>query len=164
MEQEAKPWFLTERADRLAIVVLTRSPKITMNSLRPGTDRSIDLIVTLDQETSANRELGVVTLGVRKYRDIHKELILDKQRYQKIWQKVDFPVGVLIFDMSGDDQAYWGWLLKPSLRQEKKPQLELTEILPLELFDREKLGEMIQLVNDWYEARESSIHPSQAIL
>jgi len=163
MGQRAKPWFLTERAEHLAIVVLTRSPKITMNSLRLGTDMDIDLIVKLDQETSSQRKLGVVTRGVRKYRDIHKELILDKKRYQKIQQELKFPVGVLIFDMTDDDQGYWGWLLKPSLPQTKEPQLEPTEILPLEPFDRQKLEEMLQLVTNWYEAQERATHPSQAI-
>jgi len=106
--------FINERAERLAIVYLTRRQDLMIE--RMTADYGLDFLVTiLRDKMSTGRIFGVQVKGRDKaFQDRQQaEKLHSNEKTRLYLQDVPFPVCLFLFTME-DDKGYYQWLKFPS--------------------------------------------------
>lgn len=146
----AEPWYLGQRAEALAMVLLTARDDLRIRQVNDA--HGLDLVVELIQDGRATgRVLGIQLLARVEpvdipdgSADIPDIAVLDTLRNT-------FPVCGFLFTMR-DEHAYYYWLSEPVIAEEQGPKLRQPSTVTLRPLNRESLGELLQAVNRWYEA------------
>lgn len=148
----SKAWFVEQRAENLAIVLLTRFPVVVT---REPDDRGLDLRVLLDAPKPGLREFGVEVKGTTQLRQLVDERNNLRRTAlrasQRAVQDCPFPVALMVFDVA-TDAGLFGWLLAPVIR-EGKAGLAKPEPLSLDSATNERIAEALSEVRAWYDAR-----------
>lgn len=148
--------MVAHRAEALAIVALTRSPKVEPIRFDFGT---LDFIAYI-QETRGGRycffgvdvkatiALGSVDAANKYGHTINKDGKLTAKTYF-------FPTIVLLFSMQ-DEMGYFAWHMEP---KKSKDRVTLTQHSELEFepFDASALVRVIALVSSWYDSVEAAV-------
>lgn len=107
-------WYLDERAEQFAILLLTRLDNVRVE--RRAEHRNVDLWVTINPDQHGERIFGVEVKAVRKLNAfVNSNGMVKKERAFRIGERVrdyPFPVGLFIVDVISD-AARFGWVLKP---------------------------------------------------
>lgn len=145
-----QPWFLTKRAEALAIVHLTR--RVDLRVERNVFDHGPELLVTILRDGSlTGRQFGVAlkgrVSGERPPRVDAAALRRERERYRD----VPFPVCLFVFVMD-DDSGYHRWIVEPRVR-DGAARLEVGSGLGFGVLTDAALAEIVDDVNAWYDAR-----------
>jgi Domain of unknown function (DUF4365) len=107
-------WYVTERAEQLAIMLLTRMANLRIS--REVREQGLDLVVTIESGNLAERSFGIEVKATKKMRSlVNSNGMVKKEVAVRLSQRArahSFPVGVLIVDVVSDI-ARFGWILKP---------------------------------------------------
>ena len=145
----SEAWFVSERAENLAIVLLTRFPvHVTRET---AAERSLDLRVAIDPDGPGPREFGVILKGsthIGQLVDDYPQIALAAQKTLK---GCVFPVAFLAFDVTTDD-GFFGWLLAPAITEDGARLVE-TESFSLEPATNDRIANALSEIRQWYEAR-----------
>lgn len=145
-----QPWYLTKRAEALAIVHLTRRDdlRVERNVFAHGPELLVSIV--RDGEMTG-RQFGVAlkarVSGARPPRVDKPSLQRERERYRD----VPFPVCLFLFFME-DDSGYHRWMVEPSVH-DGEPRLERGSRLGFEALTDAALGRIVDDVNAWYDAR-----------
>ncbi len=148
----SEAWFVSQRAESLAIILLTEFPVRVTKEADP--DRGLDLRVIVDPEKPRLWEFGVAIKGTTH---IHQLVDHDKVRpqvvrsAQKLLKGCVFPVALLVFDVA-TDEGLFGWLLKPEIPAVEARLLE-PKTVRLERATKQRIARALSEVRRWYEAR-----------
>jgi hypothetical protein len=147
---KTKPWYLTERAEILAMVMLTRLPNLV--PWRPADDSGVDLFVS----TSKNRGGRVFGLVIKAETTFEAQVAPDQRVLPAVLAELEqdaadtpFPTGILILDMS-DDSGYFGWYIAPGPMPGELQRKEAIEVVKV---NDELLQAIADEVDGWYDAR-----------
>src|SRR6202034_740239 len=111
----ADSWYVEQRAQSMAVVLLTRLPYVRVEQ-GTSVDHGVDFLGTLNGR--AGRRFGVELKATRHLSSvIDQEGILTKAMAANARRAIgecSFPVGVLVVDVV-DDTLRFGWVRKPEL-------------------------------------------------
>ncbi len=146
-----QPWYLTKRAEALAVVHLTRRDDLRVG--RNVFDHGPDLLVSVVRDGAmTGRQFGVSlkarVTGARPPRVERASLQRERERYRD----VPFPVCLFMFFME-DDAGFFRWIVEPTMHG-GEARLERGTRLSFEPLTTEALGRIVDDVNAWYDARE----------
>jgi Domain of unknown function (DUF4365) len=107
-------WYVTERAEQLAIMLLTRIANLRVS--REVREEGLDLLVTIESGNLTERRFGIEVKATKNIRSlVNSNGIVKRDVALRLGQRArahSFPVGVLIVDVVSD-MARFGWILKP---------------------------------------------------
>jgi hypothetical protein len=136
--------FIQERARLLAFVVLTRRDDVAMDQVGPRL--AFDYLVSLSSDgTPTGRVFGVKVEGHDGGR---AALPLPQEPVGA--EDAPFPVCVFLFMME-DDRGYYRWLKEPTIARGRSQLRKPTDARWADL-DTAALGEIVDRVNQWYDA------------
>jgi hypothetical protein len=149
----SEPWYVSERAENLAIVLLTSfSVLVKRESDR---SRGIDLRVVIDPKKTGLREFGVEVKGTTRIdsylsEDFHVRAKVLRPT-SKALKGYIFPVALMLFNVI-TDEGFFGWLLAPKVTT-RGPLLEEPDAISLAMATNDCLESAFSDVRRWYDAR-----------
>ncbi len=148
----SEAWFVGDRAQNLAIVLLTRFPVSVKRET--NNDRGLDLRAAVDPDKPGFREFGVEIKGttrisqlVDQHHHVHAERIRASRRLLK---DCPFPVAVMVFDVT-TDEGFFGWLLAPVVSGARAGLAEVDPV-SVEPATNETIAQALSQVRNWYKA------------
>ncbi len=159
MTQKTKqdPWYITKRAEQLAIMVMTRYSEV--NIIHNDTpDKGLDLLVSSSQTTG--RIFGIVVKGTLDLQtfirpDSSLPLNFSEQLRSRVGE-YPFPVGIFVFDMI-TDRGRFGWIVEPVVNSSRNPEL----VKPTPIYTRpitnDEIQRVLDEVNAWYGCRLTAV-------
>jgi hypothetical protein len=149
----SKTWFIAQRAEDLAIVLLTRFPVTVTREADIG--RGPDLRVVIDPDKPGFREFAVEIRGTMRLHDVVDEHDCVRPQLlrasQRMLKDCPFPVAIMVFDVA-TDAGFFGWLLTPVI-QGGKAGLVKAEPVSVEPATNERIANALSQIRDWYGAR-----------
>src|SRR5215207_1319589 len=145
-----QPWYLTKRAEALAVVHLTRRDDLRVE--RNVFDHGPELLVSIIRDgVLTGRQFGVAlkarVSGARPPRMDKPSLHRARERYRD----VPFPVCLFLFFME-DDAGFFRWIVEPEVHA-GEARLERDTQLSFDPLTDAALGRIVDGVNAWYDAR-----------
>ena len=138
--------FISERAENLAIVHLTRRSDLSIQRMR--SDQGLDFFVEiLEQQKPTGQVFGVELKARETLSQTELPALLLNNKNLKYAQTLPFPVCVFLFEMEGD-RGFYTWLKSP-LSEKEAWGPETWKSL-----NSEALDEIITLVIDWYNQKK----------
>jgi hypothetical protein len=160
MSHHEKDWFLTERAQALAIVHLTRRDDLGISNAIMAEDVGLDYLVTIKK--------GSDRPSIRKFGIVLRSAVgpTTEERLNKLLQpampgflrggEYPYPVCLFYFTME-DNQGYYTWIAEPLVTEGGRPQLLMRQEPDSRKLDRPALDAIVKRVDEWYDAFYSSI-------
>lgn len=149
--EEQEPWYLGQRAEALAMVILTRRSDLKIQNLG-GTDSELDLMVELTRD---GRETGR-RFGIQLKSRI--DPVPEESARLAEWVSpttpalpITFPVCAFLFTMR-DEGAYYYWIAEPGVEDRSIPKLRRPTSPDLMPLDNPGLERLVTQVDRWYEA------------
>jgi hypothetical protein len=149
--------FVSQRAELLARVVLTRREDIRILMLDDKRDVGIDLIahiMTANPGLPTNPYFGVQVKGTANPLDDKRAANrLANQLVRNFTAKAFIlaPIILMIFSMEAD-RGYWGWIMEPLVDGPKSPSLHRAEKMEMTEINNESLDDLFSRVTSWFEA------------
>jgi len=150
---EQQPWYVTQRAEALALVYLTSRNDVI---IRPEHERDdgLDLVVeVVDNARPARRVFGVQLQG--RVSIAAEETATDTftiQLKDQAWlERLPLPVCQFLFSVK-DSVGFYKWLSEPVIGEDGEPKLRLTGADTLKKLDTAALATIVAKVNQWYDA------------
>jgi hypothetical protein len=145
-------WFIEQRAESLAIVLLTRFPVTVTRETR--VDGGLDLRVVIDPDKPGLREFGLEVKGTKHIRQIVDQHNCIRQQALRasrgMLEECPFPVALMIFDVT-TDKGFFGWLLAPVIRG-AKAGLVKSDPISVEPATNAQIDKTLSQVREWYSA------------
>ena len=155
MTSQADPWFLSERAEHLAVVLLTRISNLRIE--KRAIDEGVDFLVTIKGGRAPGRMFGVevkATQAMSRLVDVNHRLrpqFAAKLRRQS--RDYPFPIGVLVFDVSTGTGRF-GWVLSPSVNAAGHAALAKQYGIPTIPANEDSIRKAVKDVAVWYSRRQ----------
>jgi hypothetical protein len=150
-------WFLRERPEYLAVVVLTRRDDLIVTR-RPSAGGGVDILVTMPRRgADTGRIFGVEVEGVMSARDFHR-LESQAEEYRFVGKEfavpedIPFPLLLLVFEMENDD-GFYKWIKRPAYGHDHRSLLLTDSTNIFKKLDRDSIDEIVAEVASWYENR-----------
>lgn len=145
--------FIDERAEHLAVVYLTRRQDLVIE--RMTADYGFDILVTiLRDKLPTGRVFGVQVKGRDKaFKDIQELSLSFTGKGTNYFPELPFPVCVFLFTME-DDRGYYRWIRYPV--GESNQVLRSIEQDRWHPLDEHEIGQIVDDVNAWYDAKSHS--------
>jgi hypothetical protein len=151
---KTEPWYLTERAEQLAIVYLSRRDELVISRQRRA-DYGVDFLVSLTEAGAyTGRVFGVQVKALTAYQQAEHvaaardEITVDLQG-EAIPAELPFPFCLFVFVME-DDAGYYTWIKKPAYGFDNRPRLILSSPKSLKRLDNEAIAQIVKEVAQWY--------------
>jgi hypothetical protein len=148
--------YVTERAELLARLVLTRRKDLRVVTFDDRADLGIDMLARMLKPVAGMDiypHFGVEIMGT-------SEPLGDEQaatRYaNRNWKHrpkgfLLFPIIVFLFTVEGDI-GYYSWLMEPHVSEEKGPGLARLSPLHMAKIGKRSVDEIVSRVEAWFEA------------
>jgi hypothetical protein len=143
-------WFVSERAENLAIVLFTR---FGVHVDRAYPDSGFDLRVVVDYNTPHAGQFGVRLEG-------HIGPVVDNDRVRSQFVRAakkaihcaDTPVAILVFDVA-NDRGLFGWLRAPVVKRDGSAELEWADSPLLKPATNQRITDALSEFRRWYKAK-----------
>jgi len=152
--------YTTQRAVTLANLVLTRRKDVRILTLEDGSEAGIELLAQFRSPTPglpANPSFGVQVKGTsgplndeRAANRFAKQVVRAVTPNQSAYALLA-PMVLFVFSME-DDRGYWGWILKPTVDNEKGPSLQRVERMEMAEINADALDTLFESVSEWFSA------------
>jgi len=153
--EEKKIWYLDERAERLAIVYLSRRDDLVITR-QPGSDYGLDFLVGLVKDGEyTGRVFGVEVKAKKSHQQIQPvsrdadEIRLDVKNLS-VHQDIPFPLCLFVFTMD-DDEGYYRWIKQPACNGAGEAQLLFNDDNTFKRLNNEAIDDIVTATSDWYE-------------
>lgn len=146
MAMHTESWFVGERSENLALVLLTRynpSLKITKADEVHGIDYLVDL--------AHNGQI----FGVEVKGSVGPVPSSGKSEWKKFvakYKQIPFPVCIFAFDVQTDD-GWYGWVREPVVDSAKNRSLLFHEKLTFAQLNDDEVAAIMKSVEKWYQAK-----------
>jgi hypothetical protein len=149
--------FMARRADLLAFVHLTARDDVVVDRLAAA-EFGVDYLVSLaGQGVPPGRIFGVQVKAhdgcVEHPGDLDRAPRLRLQR--RDLAEAPLPLCVFVFTMA-DDRGYYGWLKEPVVGVDGAAVLRPVDNIRWHDLNGDGIGDVLEAVNDWYNARPYS--------
>jgi hypothetical protein len=149
-----EPWFIRERAEAFASLVLTEHHDV---KVRPyaGTDMSIDLLVDVLEAGKSNARMFLVQLS--NHLDLPDRQEWDKMVFSHLGRNPferEHPICVFLIGVR-KPEGYYRWVTEPVVH-DGRATLNRDGERTWHPLDEKGLARLIEQVNAWYDARREN--------
>jgi hypothetical protein len=150
------PWYLTQRAEALALVYLTRRDDLIVRQ-QTHDDTGIDYIIEIVNDGRSTGRIFGLQLKARttalQGSALNKTIGIT---YEQWMVELPFPLCLFVFIME-TNEGYYKWLSEPFVTGDQKPKLCLNAEGSLEKLSDDQLEHIVSCVNKWYDALSANL-------
>jgi hypothetical protein len=152
-----KDWFIRERGEALAALLLTSRDDVHVRRQKERTD-GVDLLVEVDRGEPLSRGLFVVQVKGTLSADQREWMKSVKQLFQVNPKGVYLPTCVFVVNVR-DNRAQYAWVAEP-LIQDQGAKLQLLPPGDFHELNPSAVDEIINRVKAWYEVLPKQLAPN----
>lgn len=152
MPDQNRNWFISERSDALASLMLTSNPDLSIRRENEQDD-GVDLVVGLKDGERVSTKLFVVQVKGTMSSDAREWTEHVKQLYTS--EKFYLPTCVFIVNVR-DNKAAYAWVAEPKVTGDSAG-LTFFEHPDFHLLDRGAVDGIVSRVREWYDAMPHSL-------
>jgi hypothetical protein len=157
MPEDNRNWFIRERSDALASLILTSRPDVSVQG-KDNLDDGVDLVVGLKEGESVDTKLfvvqvkGTVSSDAREWTENVKPLYKSGNFY--------LPACVFIINVR-ENKASYAWVAEPHVKG-NIAELAFFDHPDFHSLDEGAVDGIVNRVRDWYNALPRKLVPQQA--
>jgi hypothetical protein len=160
--QTEQPWYISFRAEALAIVCLTDRDDLLVSQQQKDKDTGLDLLVKITKDGNyTGRIFGVEVKATVSSSELieHDDMFkLKNQEYNKLKNFRDLPFPVCLFFFTLDnDKGYYRWILEPIIKEGNNVALKFNENQELKNLNDQEIDNIIAMVNNWYDHKSNLV-------
>ncbi len=157
MSSTHEPWFVAERSEALAGVLLTSRKDVRVRSERKH-DNGPDFLVEIDTDDPLSKQLFVVQVKGATSSD-PKDWMQDVQPlFRGPGSPIYLPVCVFVVNVR-ENKALYAWVAEPQV-QAKGATLRFHETGTFHPLDAAAVGDIIDRVKGWYQVLPNQLMPA----
>lgn len=150
MKSPSQPWYISQRAENLAIVLFTRFGDVHVD--RASKDEGFDLRILVDIRKPHAGWFGVCVEGRVGSDILNEDWSSAYLRAKRRRIHTDgIPVGLLVFDVA-KDRGLFGWLRPPAV----DAQLTWADVVSLKPATNQRIEDVLSEFRRWNEIRCSA--------
>lgn len=147
MANEKDPWFVVERSEALAGLLLTSRKDVKVRSERK-TDEGVDLLVQVESDQAPSMRLFAVQVKGTVSSDRAEWLASVKHLFRA--GSIFMPACVFVVNVRGNE-AYYAWVAEPVAREDGA-KLNFVTSPTFHDLTLEAVNDIVARVHAWYDA------------
>lgn len=149
------PWYVTQRAEALAGVYLTRRDDLVLS--KAPEEAGLDFLVTLCKDTEQSSRLFGVQVKAQvttadALQNGHGVMAPPDLASDASLHELPFPVCLFFFTLM-DDRGYYKWIVEPKVEVGEPFDLSWNETRELSVLDDDAIADIVATINRWYDKR-----------
>lgn len=154
MSSKDEPWFVAERSEALAGVLLTSHEDVRVRDERTR-DGGLDFLVEIDTGDLLSTQLFVVQVKGTMSSDPNDWMPDVEPLFRGRGRKISLPLCVFVVDVR-ENRAFYAWVAEPQV-EAKGATLRFHESGTFHPLDPAAVGDIVNRVKSWYEALPSQL-------
>ncbi|MHC5541532.1 DUF4365 domain-containing protein [Singulisphaera rosea] len=152
-----EPWFVTERSEALAGVLLTSHKDVRVLDERKHEDR-LDFLVEIDSSDPLSTQLFVVQVKGAMSSDPSDWMPNVQTLFRGSDHPISLPVCVFVVNVR-ENKAFYAWVAEPQL-EAKGATLRSHETGTFHPLDSASVGDIIDRIKTWYHVLTRQLMPA----
>lgn len=157
MSNTHEPWFVAERSEALAGLLLTSRKDVRVRDERKH-DSGLDFLVEIDSDDPLSTQLFMVQVKGTTSSDPNDWMQNVNQFFRGSGRPIYLPVCVFVVNVR-DNKAFYAWVAEP-LVEAKGATLRFHETGRFHPLDPAAVREIIDRVKAWYHALPNQLTPA----
>ena len=157
MSSTNEPWFVAERSEALAGVLLTSREDVRVRYERKH-DSGLDFLVEIDTGDPLSTQLFVVQVKGATSSDPNDWIQEVKPLFRGQGSPIYLPVCVFVVNVR-ENEAFYAWVAEPQV-EAKGATLRFHETGPFHPLDPAAVSDIIDRVKAWYQALPNQLMPA----
>ena len=157
MSTENEPWFVIERSEALAGLLLTSRKDVHIRNERRH-DSGLDFWVEIETPDPLSTQLFVVQVKGAMTSDPDEWMQSVKQLFRPGSSPIYVPVCVFVINIR-DNKAFYAWVAEPQV-ETKGATLRFHEMGAFHPLDSATVSEIIDRVKAWYDVLPQRLIPA----
>jgi len=151
------PWFVAERSEALAGVLLTSRNDVRVRDERKH-DNGVDFLVEIDAGDPLSAQRFVVEVKGATSSDPNVWMQNAKQLFRTPGSPIYLPVCVFLVNVR-ENKAFYAWVAEPQV-EAKGATLRFHETGTFHTLDPAAVSDIIDRVKNWYEVLPKQLMPA----
>jgi hypothetical protein len=152
-----EPWFVAERSEALAGVLLTSRKDVRVRDERKH-DSGLDFLVEIDTDDPLSTQLFVVQVKGATSSDPDDWMQNVKQLFRGRGSPIYLPVCVFVVNIR-ENKAFYAWVAEPQV-EAKGATLRFHETGTFHPLDSAAVNDIIDRVKAWYQVLPNQLLPA----
>jgi hypothetical protein len=157
MSTTTDPWFVAERSEALAGLLLTSRKDVRVRHERKH-DSGLDFLVEIDSCDPLSKQLFVVQVKGATSSDRNEWMQSVKPLFRAPTSPIYLPVCVFVVNVR-DNKVFYAWVAEPKV-EAKGATLRFHETGTFHPLDAGTVSEIIDRVKAWYDVLPSQLMPA----
>jgi hypothetical protein len=157
MSSTNEPWFVAERSEALAGLLLTSRKDVSVRVERKH-DSGLDFLVEIDTGDPLSTQLFVVQVKGTTSTDPKDWMQNVKQLFRGPGSPISLPVCVFVVNVR-DNKAFYAWVAEPQV-EAKGATLRFHESGTFQPLDSTAVSDIIDRVKAWYHVLPNQLMPA----
>jgi hypothetical protein len=157
MSSTNEPWFVAERSEALAGVLLTSRKDVRVRDERRH-DRGLDFLVEIDTGDPLSTQVFVVQVEGATSSDPNDWMQNVKQLFRGTGSPIYLPVCVFVVNVR-ENEAFYAWVAEPQV-EAKGATLRFHETGSFHPLDATAVSDIIDRVKGWYQVLPNQLMPA----
>jgi hypothetical protein len=157
MSSTHDPWFVAERSEALAGVLLTSREDVRVRDERKH-DSGLDFLVEIDTGDPLSTQLFVVEVKGATSSDPNDWMQNVKQLFSRQGSPIYLPVCVFVVNVR-ENEAFYAWVAEPQV-EAKGATLRFHDTGAFHPLDRAAISDIIDRVKAWYHVLPNQLMPA----
>jgi Domain of unknown function (DUF4365) len=157
MTNTNEPWFVAERSEALAGVLLTSRGDVRVRDERKR-DRGLDFLVEIDTDEPLSTQLFVVQVKGTTSSDPNDWMPDVRPLFRGRGSPISLPVCVFVVNVR-ENKAFYAWVAEPQV-EAKGATLRFHESGTFHPLDPAAVSDIIDRVKTWYQALPNQLMPA----
>jgi len=157
MSTTREPWFVEERSEALAGVLLTSRKDVRVRDERKH-DGGLDFLVEIETGDPLSAQLFVVQVKGATSSDPNDWMQEVKPLFRGLGSLIYQPVCVFVVNVR-ENKAFYAWVAEPQV-EAKGATLRFHETGPFHPLDPPAVSDIIDRVKAWYQALPNQLMPA----
>jgi Domain of unknown function (DUF4365) len=157
MSSTNEPWFVAERSEALAGVLLTSREDVRVRDERKR-DSGLDFLVEIDTDDPLSTQLFVVQVKGSTSSDPNDWIQDVEPLFRGRGRPISLPVCVFVVNVR-DNKAFYAWVAEPQV-EAKGATLRFHEAGTFHPLDPAAVSDIVDRVKAWYQALPNQLMPA----
>lgn len=157
MSSESEPWFVAERSEALAGVLLTSREDVRIRDERKH-DRGLDFLVEIDADDPLSTQLFVVQVKGTTSSDPGDWMQAVEPLFRGRGGPVSLPTCVFVVNVR-ENAAFYAWVAEPQI-EAKGATLRFHQAGTFRPLDPAAVDDIIDRVKAWYQVLPRQLMPA----
>ena len=157
MPSEDDRWFVAERGEALAGLLLTSRGDVRIQS-KKATGDGVDFLVAVDEGESLSTRLFVVRVKGTTSSDESESMRGVNEVFQPHSQSISLPECVFVVNIR-DNRARYAWVAEP-LVEDSGAKLRFPPPGGFQPLDRAAIDDIVDRVKEWYDILHQQLVPA----